>query len=64
MIDLRVSLSIVEEKGIKLTKKAIGLTYLSISIEEPLGINEALSSKLCIFPWDDWRLVFGSFNNY
>jgi hypothetical protein len=64
LIDLRVSLSIVEEKEIKLTKNAIWFAFLSISIEEPLDINEALASKLCIFRWDDWRLVFGLFDNH
>lgn len=61
--ELEGSLSLAESVVSNIFSSITGLTYLSLSLEESLEINENTSFKPDSFPWDDWRLVLGSSNN-
>lgn len=58
--EFKSSLSIAESKMNELSTTTMGLSYLSLSLEEPLDINENIYIESDVFPWDDWRLVLGS----
>ncbi len=58
--EFKGTLSLAESKINDISTTITGLTYLSLSLEEPLDINENISIDSNMFPWDDWRLILAS----